>query len=467
MLSGCSAKLDKEKYTKDMQSALKNELIEDFKEPISDYKSINGNLASVLNDKELENLINIAVVNNRDMLILASRIEQAKAQAKIAGANLLPTVTGNLTGGGSGNNSNSQNYTSGGSVFSSSNYLSAATRISWEIDIFGRLNNLRKSSIEQLEYAKANSENFKITLQSDLATYLYTIKNLELSIKIIETKIKNIEEMLTITRNRYNLGVVDFASVSSMEMQLNNEISSYQNTKYTLEQNINSIKTLLSISDIEDTILSKDNEYIFPSVSLGNVSQIPVDIILNRADIKSSIHSLNAQMHKAASAKSALFPTLSLSGSITQTLSASNGITNLVWQIVGSLSAPIINRTSLTQEHILQNELSKEYFYLLEKNIATALGEIENSIFQLNAQNRILENTVRYFGISKDNFIIIKSRNENGLSDRVEYLTAQNSFLTTEMEKNSATLSKLIAVISIFRSFGGNLYIQTSDGEKQ
>ena len=95
-------------------------------------------------DNALRALVEEALRNNYDLLAATARVDAARAQARAAGAQLLPSVTI----GGTGADANSFGGTPAGKSF----YTAGATgTASWEIDLFGRLR--RTAEAARAEYA--------------------------------------------------------------------------------------------------------------------------------------------------------------------------------------------------------------------------------------------------------------------------------------------------------------------------
>ncbi|MDE5603370.1 MAG: TolC family protein, partial [Helicobacter sp.] len=191
-----------------------------------------------------------------------------------------------------------------------------------------------------------------------------------------------------------------------------------------------------------------------------NPHTIPADVLLSRPDIQASIQSLYAQIYNKANAKASLFPILSFSASLNEILhSSTQNSGNIAWQVAASLTAPLLNRTQLTQNYLLQDALLKESYLTLQKNLNTAFSEIENAIFntqntQLQLENNLqrLQNAKKYYEFSNNRRII-------GLIDDLEYLNNTTLLNNSQKSLNTSANAKLQALITLFKAFGGNLYL--------
>jgi len=102
-------------------------------------------------DERLRQLIELALNNNRSLRQDALAVESARAQFLIARANTIPSVDGSI--------SSSTLRTNGDTSYTNS--VSAGIS-AFELDVFGRLNNLRDSELETyLSFEETDPKNFR------------------------------------------------------------------------------------------------------------------------------------------------------------------------------------------------------------------------------------------------------------------------------------------------------------------
>ena len=91
-------------------------------------------------DTSLRQVIDIALLNNRDLRVAVLNIEQARAQLGLRRADQLPTLNATTTG--------SRAPTSSGGI--SSSYAAGLTVTAYEIDFFGRVASLKEQALAQI-----------------------------------------------------------------------------------------------------------------------------------------------------------------------------------------------------------------------------------------------------------------------------------------------------------------------------
>ncbi|TLD82181.1 TolC family protein [Helicobacter sp. MIT 05-5293] len=416
---------------------------------------------NLIDDKMLYSLVEIALEKNTNVLAMASRIKQAQAQAKISTANMFPTINGGI------NTSYIDRRTLSEStrVQPGANSVNATASLSWELDLFGKLNALRQSSKKDYAQAQSNLQYAQITLIAEVGTLYFTLRENAYNLKAAQSMLQNHEEILRINSSKHTLGLIDVSTYRGLVANTTNQRNNVETLSYTYEQNKNALLTLLNISanELDSKVDFLDSQYDLPSVKEFYVNTLPSEVLLSRPDIQSTIYALHSQLYKETNAKAARFPTISFNGSIGEILYSSNGAGSLVFQIANAITAPLLNRTSLRQNHLIQKELSKEAYYTLQNTINTALGEIENALFDIDSKKRQTENNASVLDVGLKAYESDKRKNRDGLLDKNDFLTNENTFVNLQTQFFTSKTNEILAVITLFKAFGGNLYISNTE----
>ena len=438
---------------------------------------------ALVNDKELLLLLEIGLERNTNVLIMSSRIKQAKSQVKTSTASMLPTINGSLNTNYTDRRTQNQAI----SIRPGTNSINASLGLSWELDLFGKLNALRKSSKKAYEQAQSNLANAQISLIGEVANLYFTLRDNAYSLGINKAILENLKEIDEIAQVRYKQGLISINDYKIIKASLITQQNAYESLQYTYEQNKNALLVLLDINDKDlaqkvDFLadgargatqeIQTDNAdsykitqsphtqsfYKLPSIALFQVNSIPAQVVLKRPDVQASIYALHSQLYKTTNAKAAQLPTISISGSIGEVLYSNTGSGSLIYQIANSISAPLLNRTSLKQNYLIQKELSNEAFYTLQNTINTAISEMENALFDTDSKRRQVQNNRAIFDIAKEAYDSDIIRAKSGMLDRSEFLTNQNSYYTLQSQFFTSQINELISAVTLFKAFGGDLY---------
>lgn len=411
------------------------------------------NLLFFINDNRLKSLLETALQNNTNILTLTSQIAQSRESLGLANANMLPKLSFNM-----GHNFSSGNY-SRYQINYNQNTVNANLSLSWEIDLFGKLNSLRKSQKYQYLAAFSNLESAKVILIGEVATNYYTlIKTHNARIRAAQI-LENNEKILFLSREKYALGLLDISTLSPLITALSSAKSNLNALKLQEEQTRNALLVLLNSVDssVLDEIIQSEETIDFSEAKIPIVREFPQDILLNREDIKSSIATLNSQIMLGNSKKAALFPSISLGGSLGQILYSARGAGSLIWQITSSLTSPLLNRASLTKDYKIQKEATKQAYYALENTIRTALGEVENALMQVNTTKDSLKFQIQSFASSQELLESAQTSYKLGIQNEDTYLANENSFLNAYQSLDEAKFAQINSIIVLYKAFGGNL----------
>ncbi len=424
-------------YIKDLND---NKTISSYKEPLEEIKSM-------LPDNSFISILDTASKENPDLLILLSKIKQARYQLKSATGAMIPKVSGSL------------DYSYG----ENSDGLNGSLSLSWEVDIYGKLDALRKSKKELIKYAEENYVNGQVTLAADTASYYFSIRKSAAQLFFANQILKNHKTIVDIYTQMQNSGLMDESEYISASMDYLNAQNSVQQYQVEVEQNKNALYALINNKDINITIDMVYDTSFAPAIP--KINDIPMDVILNRPDVRASVYTLNSELYNHYNKKMSLLPSLSINGNLGQLLASSTGIGDFIWQIVMSLTAPLLNRQELYAQLKIQEETVNQAELSLQKSINTAVSDIENTSFAMLSSNKSYGNTKDILESAKISMGILESRWKAGLIDDVEYLKAQNDFLNAYISFYSAWYENISSSIMLYKAFGGSFSPKQSNGE--
>lgn len=401
----------------------------------------------LFNDSTLNTLFEIALEKNLDLQITNTKILQAKSQLKSAWSELFPQINANI-------NVN-QSYTKNDTRTNDSNSVQMGATLSWELDIFGRLRYAKNARLTTYEKSLQDYENAKIILLSEIANLYFTLLETYANLELTQLNLEHYTSALELTRLKVENGLLDSTELFEKQDLLTNEQNTKEQLKATLEENTNALLILLDLKTLPFAIHTQTMPKIHTQLDLN---ALPADIILARPDIKASLLSLYGQIYNKANAKASLFPILSISANISDILdSSTQNAGNLAWQFAGALSAPLLNRTKLTQNYFLQDALVQESYLTLQQALNTAFGEIENASFSLNTANLQLQNNQKRLDNALNYYDFSYNRHQIGLIDSLDHALNTASLNNAKKSLNSTISQNLKALSLLYKTFGGNL----------
>ena len=133
---------------------------------------------------------------NPDLLIASAKLEQARAEAKKAGAALLPTVDFNASGTRAQRIESSKNPL----VPDDSTTLGVSLQLNWEVDIWGRLLDAKRGAVGQLQASQADYEFARRSLAAQIAKAYFLAVQSKLQRELTRDFVRNYEDTLRIVQ---------------------------------------------------------------------------------------------------------------------------------------------------------------------------------------------------------------------------------------------------------------------------
>jgi outer membrane protein, multidrug efflux system len=415
-------------------------------------------------DQHLVGLIDSALTNNFDARIALQRMEQAKAGVQFSTGALLPTIGaigipkvnryGLYTMDGAGNSTT--DIEPGKIVPVNLPDFLVGLQTAWEADITGKLRNRKKAAVARY-LASTEGKNWVLTnLVAEVAITYYELLSLDQESAIIQETIALQENALSVVTIQKQAGAANELAVKQFRAQVLNTKALQLEIQQAIFQTESKINWLLGrypqpIARTKETF----NQTIPRQIQSG----IPSDLLRFRPDVKQAELELMASKADVRAAKAAFYPSLFITGGIGHQAYRTNLLfttpESFVFNLMGSLSAPLINRNAIKAEFKAANALQSEAMYNYQKAILTAYVEVHNEINNLsNLQNiYILRNDEvntlsQAIETSSDLF-------RTGKASYLEVLLAQQTLLGAQLNFINVKKQRLLSTVNVYKALGG------------
>lgn len=436
ILGSCSnLKKDYEKIDKE---------IEAYKELSKNY-TIDGRWWESYGDLQLNNLIELGLKNNRDLAKAAININKALYQAKIIGSDLVPEFSGNL------NSSASKNIKSGNS--SSINH-SGSFNISYEVDLWQRLRDMKDAQEWEYRATVEDYEKTKLTLINSIIDSYFSIIYLENYIEINKNMCKNYLEIDKIVNNKLRYGTVDILDKKQAEREVirsNNTLISYEKEKKEQES---LLRNLLNLKP--DDELKIEYRDILEVKNLGVNLDVPLNIVASRPDIKAYEYRLKNAFKDAVASEKQLYPNITISSALS---SSSDKFNNSLKTPVAlgsiSINLPFLNWNEIKWNIKISRAEYEEAKISFQQGLVTALNEIDYNYFLYIKEQ---ENYINLKNINKyDNEIAInyERKYENGKVELRDWLLSLNDESSSRLNIINSKYQLIKIENTIYQSIGG------------
>ena len=296
-------------------------------------------------DPRLQQLIGIALKNNRDLRIAALNVEAVRAQYAIARADRLPA----LSATGNGNRGRVAQDLSGmrDAAGNPTSYISESYNVglgvtSFELDLFGRVKSLSDSALNQYFAEQQTRDATQISLIASVAKAYFNEQvaqaQMDLSAKVLQSRI----ESKKLTDLQFKVGTNSQVDVDVAQSQIETARADYAAAEQARGQAYNALVLLLGEPLPKDlpSANALNEQFMHAELPVG----LPSTVLYQRPDVRSAEFALKAANANIGAARAAFFPRISLTGSIG---SASNDLGHLfngpnqTWSFIPQITLPI------------------------------------------------------------------------------------------------------------------------------
>lgn len=397
----------------------------------------------VFRDTCLQRLIEYGLQNNTDMQVALLRVDQAQAQLKSAKLAFLPSLTlspqGTLTS------------TDGGKAVKT---YELPVQASWEIDLFGKLRNAKQETLASLLQQQAYRQAVQSELIASVANSYYSLLMLDEQVEISVGTLDVWKEQIRTMEARLKVGEETENAVTQARASLYELEASYNDLLRQQRETENALCTLLGTTarEIERGRLY---EQTFPQqLSAG----VPLSLLSRRPDVVQAEMELAAAYYSTNQARSAFYPSLTLSGSAGWTNSLGQVVTNpggWILSAVASLSQPIFNRGKLISN--LRVSKDEEQIALLnyKQAILNAGEEVNNALYAIESVQRNLTIHTNQCRQLERTVQTSESLYRTGNASYLELLTARQSLLNARLNLVTDKFTYCQSIINLYSSLGG------------
>lgn len=347
---------------------------------------------TTLNDPTLNQLIDKALQENKTVKQAIANVRAARARRAISASGFFPSISGSASSTRSDADTSFEfdDGTSATGTVGRDTY-SAGVSASWELDIFGGTRRSFEASTATLAATEADLRDVLVTLLGDVALSYVTVRTTQSRLDYAERSLESQRELMDITGWRAQAGL-------ATELDVEQAKANYAQTRAlvpSLESSLEAAKNRLAVLTGQEPgalagVLNERRP--IPVAPADIVSSVPAEVLRRRPDVRSAERRLAAQTAQVGVATAALYPSLSLSGSLGVNAGSANDLIddNLSTTRYGlSLNMPIFRAGALRQNIKVQNALVDQALAGYEATVLGVYEEVENALTSwVNEQRR-------------------------------------------------------------------------------
>ncbi len=402
----------------------------------------------------LKRLAELALENSPQVDIARERVETARARYALVSADRYPTVGASASGTSQRTADSLSPFGSGQSTEYGQVGLGAS---SWEIDVWGRLRNLRGAALEEYLASDEARRGVMNGLIGDTMRAYITILELNERIALAEKTVASRTESHRILSRRVDVGSaapIDLTLAESLLSQARTELKSLQQARDLAG---NALTLLIGTSPPEDLFEAQLADIAMAETVPAGLSS---DILLQRPDIRAAEHMLSAREADIAAARAAYFPSVSLTG---QFGFASTELSSLfesgsrAWTFTPSVNLPIFDAGRRDANLALTQSQARQALAEYELEIQSAFREVSDALATAYWLDQQIDEQMRTLNALEERARLANRRYEAGAANYLEVLDAERERFRAEQALVEARAGLIASKVDIFTALGGGV----------
>jgi multidrug efflux system outer membrane protein len=408
---------------------------------------------SVFVNADLQQLIEQALANSRDLRSAVLRVEEARALSGIQRADFFPDVA---VVASQSRTRTPANLSPTGEANVTSAYQLSVGVISWELDFWGRIRSLNTAAIERYLATDASRRAFTVSLVGQVADAWLTQKELDRRLQFARRAVAVREETRRIFRRRVEEGATARFDLTQVEILVTQAQALDAQLEQARATNSHALSLLVG-TPVELPPQPGALEEV-PEPVRAVAAGLPSELIEMRPDIIAAEHQLRAANANIGAARAAFFPQVTLTGNYGTASAELDDLFSAgthAWSFAPSIVLPIFTGGRLRYNLDLSEVRSNLAVASYELTIQTAFRDVADALSAsrwLTQQVSIQRNALT---AATERARLAQLRYDTGSAAYLEVLEAERDLLDTEQALVQAEGAAQASRVGVFTAMGG------------
>jgi len=408
-------------------------------------------------DPQLQQLIAQVLANNTDLNSARIAVEKSEASLKAAKRAYLPSLVFAPQG--------SLSSFDGGAVAKTYNL---PLQLSMDIDVFGSITNKKRAAKAVLLQAQMNEEAVRSNLIATTADMYYLLQVLDRQLQILVMTDSLWNTSLETEKSLWENGKAYSTAVNQMEASYLSVKTQIVDTRRNIRGVENDLCKLLAVSPQHIKRTQWSSSTLHRPEAQGEFGQrmfdtkylkigVPAMMLQHRPDIRMANHAMEEAFYNTQAARSAFYPSITLSGSAGWTNSAGDIVNpgKLLLTAMAQLTQPIFARGKLIANKkiamLTEEDLQKKYV----QTVINAGNEVNEAMADCMAAREKHNYFKRQVQVLHEAYTGTHELMDNGKASYLEVLKAQESLLDAQLASAMNMYDAAEAVIALYIALGG------------
>jgi multidrug efflux system outer membrane protein len=405
---------------------------------------------TVFQDPQLQDLIRVALRENYDVRIAATRVLQAQAQLGITRADQLPSVS-------AGADIVSQRNPKVSGLFPTYTTNTGELNLSviWNLDFWGKYRRATEAARANLLASEWGRRAVLDTVVANVASAYFQLRALDLQLEISRRTLASRQDSLHLTQVLAQNGSASDLDVRQAEQLVYTASETIPDLERQIQQQENLISLLLGRNPGP---IVRGREITEQPNPLSVPEGLPSALLERRPDIREAEQNLIAANARIGVAKAAYFPDISLTGTggfqsdaLTRLFTGPAGL----WDAAASLTQPIFEGGRLHSNVRLSEAQEQQELLTYERVIQEAFREVSDSLIAYHKDREFREQQGLLTTAAQGAAHLSDIRYRGGTASYLEVLTNETDYFSAELNLVQAELNERLALVQLYQALGG------------
>ncbi len=416
---------------------------------------------TLFDDPRLNGLIQRAIAANPDLKIAVARIQQARAQYRIATAALAPAVD---VSGTYARTRRSENA-GGSNAGTTQDLYQAGFDAGWELDIFGAARRSVEAAGARLAATAEDRRDVLVSLEAEVARNYLELRGSQQRLQTARENVGIQDRTLYLARGRQDSGLGNRLEVVQAETQLALTRAQLPPLENSAGAAIYGLSLLLGLPP---RTLEKE---LAPGAPLPArpawlPETLPSDLLRRRPDIRRAERQLAASTADIGVATADLFPRFSLTGLLgLQSASLGDLISagSRYWTVGPTVSWSLFDAGRARANIDLNRGRQEEAQVAYEKTVLAALGEVESALLGLSRETETFRSLADAVRSGQRAVELASGRYRAGISDILSLLQSQTALYLSQDQLIQSEQRLAFYQVALFKALGGGWEIDRDE----
>ncbi|WCE31569.1 TolC family protein [Vibrio sp. SCSIO 43137] len=396
-------------------------------------------LTDLIGISELDKLIATAMNSNPGLQQSVVALKIAYEQQDISYAARIPSASASFSGTAKENSDESYN---------------ADLTVSWELDLWQRLDDSNNAALKDVAASTANLQAAKDLLAANIMRGWLDISLKQQLLAIEQKRLAILKDNESLILQRYRAGLDNLEDLDSAKSSSASSSATVADYSEQLAKSRRSLMMQLGQISSEPMpfpeISSEFPQVIYP------LDEMQSQNLQRRPDLRAAFYNIEAEALRTDAAYKAMLLSINLSASLSDVADTPSQalFASPLWSLLGSISAPLFQGDKLRSQAEIAQLTTEKSYWTYQETLLTAVNEVENALGQEKSLQRQQSHIRDALASAKRSSVTYEEKYRQGLATIFDLLTAQQKTFDLESQLTQMTYNRLSNRIDLGLALG-------------